>query len=118
MNAGAFGGILVRSELAGGGGGYHLHQSAYPASQLAVSDTSLGLCVVLLLIALVAIEGLRLYFETRPIAVESTPVPPKVEHVEHRAVFHPQHRKCNECGLVVARYDERGVCANCVSEGK
>jgi hypothetical protein len=28
------------------------------------------------------------------------------------------HIRCEECKLVVARYDERGVCHNCVSEGK
>lgn len=33
---------------------------------------------------------------------------------------HPEipHTRCVVCGLVVARYDERHVCANCKAEGK
>jgi hypothetical protein len=33
-------------------------------------------------------------------------------------IQHPTHRGCEKCKLIVARYDERGVCANCIAEGK
>jgi hypothetical protein len=33
-------------------------------------------------------------------------------------IQHPTHRGCEKCKLIVARYDDRGVCANCIAEGK
>lgn len=43
---------------------------------------------------------------------------PQVAQTLHHAELHKQAKSCHECGLSVVRYDERGVCANCVSEGK
>lgn len=41
--------------------------------------------------------------------------PRKIHVTEHQ--FIPNTR-CIKCGLIVNRYDERHVCANCVAEGK
>lgn len=41
-------------------------------------------------------------------------------HKRIHVFTHPEvpHTRCVACGLVVARYDERHVCANCVAEGR
>lgn len=97
-------------KLAGGQsaptGGYgHTHYASAVASLQASVDT-----VVLLAIALGV--AFLVYEQIARLGLFS----PK--KVIHKIDSHLSAIKCKACGLIVHRYDERGVCANCVSEGK
>ena len=86
--------------------------------RLEEQDTSVALYLAdALLLALVVLEVLQ--YRRKPAVVERVVYQPAPQHAAfHDVELHKAHRKCAVCGLVVARYDERGVCANCVSEGK
>lgn len=64
----------------------------------------IGLLIIALLCALVFLKIFELKRGNKRIHIISHPEVPNT--------------RCVACGLIVNRYDERNVCANCVAEGK
>lgn len=75
------------------------------------------LLIAALLAALVVIQY-RAYRKPIPAPIINIPAPAQQASFLHDVELHKEHRLCAECRLLVARYDHRGVCPNCVSEGK
>lgn len=75
-------------------------------------DHILLVLIAALLAALVVIEIRR-----KPQVVEKI-IQAQPQQQAHDVELHKKPILCAECRLVVVRYDHRGVCANCVSEGK